>query len=152
LKKKLIGSQSDFEKKSIEVRIAQLTNGFALLKVGSQSLANRKRLKDKCDDATNAVRLALKHGTVKGGGLAFKEISDKLEDGNILKRPLLCVYEQIINSAPEGFIIPEWVRDPLQVLKVALVNACDVAGVFSSVSGIVVEENIKKCSCQTNED
>ncbi len=143
LKKKLEGSQSEFEKKAIETRIAQLTNGFALLKVGSTSLINRKRLKDKCDDAVNAVRLALKGGTVKGGGLAFKEISDKMEDGDILKRPLTCVYDQIMSTAPEGWTIPEWVRDPYIVLKTALDNACETAGVFSSINGLITSKDEK---------
>lgn len=145
LKLKLVGSQSEFEKKMIETRIAQLTNGFALLKVGAQSVTNRKRLKDKCDDAVSAVRLALKGGTVKGAGQAFKEISDQLEDGNILKKPLNCIYDQIISSAPEGWSPAEWVRDPYLVLKCALENACDVSSVFSSINGLVVEKDKKEC-------
>lgn len=146
LEKKKEGAYSDFDRRMTETRIAQLKSGFAILKVGSHSLANRKRLKDKCDDAVNAVRLALKGGTVKGAGQAFKEISDKLEEGNILKRPLTCVYDQIVGSAPEGWTIPEWVRDPYLVLKAALENACDVAATFSSINGQVVEENPKKCA------
>lgn len=150
LKKKLEGEKSDFGRRMLENRIAQLSNGFALLKVGSQSITNRKRLKDKCDDAVNAVRLALKGGTVNGAGQAFKEISETLEEGNILKRPLLTVYDQIINSAPDGWAIPEWVRDPYLVLKTALDNACETASVFSSVSGIIVTKDKKEKS--NNED
>lgn len=145
LKKKLIGSQSDFEKRMIEERIAQLTNGFAILKVGSRSATNRKRLKDKCDDAVNAVRFALKGGTVKGGGLAFKEISDTMEEGDILKRPLTCVYDEIVNSAPEDFKIEEWVRDPFIVLKTALENACEFSIAFLSLNGIITTSNPKEC-------
>ncbi len=147
LKKKHTGSQSDFEKKMITSRIAQLTNGFALLKVGSRSVTDRKRLKDKCDDATQAVRHALKGGTVKGGGLAFKEISDKMDDSDILKRPLLCVYNQIIESSPDNFVIEDWVRDPYLVLKCALENACAFATTFASVNGIITTENPKDCKC-----
>jgi len=153
LKKKLAGEPSDFMKRMIETRIAQLSSGFALLKIGSQSLTNRKRLKDKADDAVNAVRLALKGGTVKGAGQAFKDISDAMPEDNILKRPLLCVYDQIISSAPEDWTIPEWVRDPYLVLKCALENACETAAVFCSINGQVVEENPLRCKCkQTNED
>lgn len=144
LHKELKGEKSEFAKKMLETRIAQLTNGFAILKVGSHSLANRKRLKDKADDAVQAVRLALKGGTVKGGGLCLKEISERLEEGNILKRPLLCVYEQIISSAPDDFVIEDWVRDPYLVLKCALENACETAAVFSSINGSICEENKSK--------
>lgn len=141
LKLKLKGAHSDFDRKMIESRIAQISNGFAILKVGSDTVVNRRRLKDKADDGVNAVRLALKGGTVKGGGLAFKEISEKLEEGNILKRPLNCIYEQIINSAPEGFVIEDWVRDPMLILKSALTNACDVAAVLTNVNGAITEKN-----------
>jgi len=143
LKKKLENEPSDFMKRLLEERIAQLTGGFAILKVGSRSVTERKRLKDKADDAVNAVRLALKGGTVKGGGLALKEISDKMEEDDILKRPLLCIYEQIMASAPEGFEIEPWVRDPYLVLKTALENACEFDISFISINGIVATKDKK---------
>lgn len=143
----LKASVSEFEKKAIQARISQLTNGFAILKVGAETDVERKRKKDKCDDATNAVRLALKGGTVKGGGLAFKEIADTMPQDSLLKKPLNCVYDQIMSSAPEGFVIPEWCRDPFLVLKAALINACSVAGTFCAIQGIVTAENEHKCKC-----
>lgn len=145
LKEKLKGEKSDFGKRMLGERIAQLSNGFAILKVGSYSVTNRKRLKDKCDDAVSAVRLARKGGTVPGAGLAFLQISDSLPEGDILKRPLLCIYTQIITSAPEDWVIPDWVRDPFLVLKCGLENACDFAGTFATVNGIITEENKPKC-------
>ena len=54
--------------------------------------------------------MAWKGGTVKGGGLAFKEVSNKLPEESLLKRPLQVIYNQIMQSAPEGFVIEEWVR------------------------------------------
>lgn len=151
LKLKLAGEGSDFMKKMLESRIAQLTNGFAILKVGSQSVTDRKRLKDKCDDAVNAVRLALKGGTIKGAGIALKEASDALDDTNILKRPITCVYDQITGSAPDGWEIPEWVRDPYLVIKCALDNACATAATFSSINGIITSKD-KKESKQSDDE
>jgi chaperonin GroEL len=144
LKKQQLSEQSDFMKKATEIRIAQLTNGFALLKVGSSSITDRQRLKDKCDDAVNAVRLALKGGVVKGAGLAFKEISDKMEEGDILKRPLLCVYNQIVSSAPEDFVIEDWVKDPMLILKTVLEKTCGFCATFASINAIAAEENKPK--------
>ena len=144
LKKKLSGSQSEFEKKNLETRIAQFTNGFAILKVGAQSTVNRKRIKDKCDDAVNAVRLALKGGTVRGAGIALKEVSESLDDTNILKRPICVIHDQIMSSAPEGWEVEDWVRDPYLVIECALTNACDVASTLIRTNIIVAEENKKK--------
>lgn len=144
LTKRLSNEPSDFMKRMIEERIAQLTGGFAILKVGSRSVTERKRLKDKADDAVNAVRLALKGGTVKGGGLAFKEISDKMEDEDILKRPLTVVYDQIMSSAPEGFVIADWVRDPYLVLKTALENAAEFDIPFLSINIIATTKDKKE--------
>jgi len=152
LKKKLEGEKSPFLHKMIEDRIAQLTNGFAILKVGSMSETDRTRLKDKCDDAVNAVRLALKGGVVKGAGLAFKEISDKMEDGDILKRPLLCVYNQIMTSAPEGFEVEEWVKDPMLLLKTILEKTCAFCPTFASINAVVTEANPEKCHCNLKQE
>lgn len=145
LREKLKGEGSDFLKKMIESRIAQLTTGFAILKVGSYSINDRKRLKDKCDDAVNAVRFALKGGTIRGAGIALKEVADKMEDGSILKRPISTIYEQIIGSAPEGWEVPEWVRDPFLVIKCALEYSCSFAGTFATINSIDTTKDKKEC-------
>lgn len=152
IKAQLAGEKSEFQKNFLRSRISQLTSGFALLKVGAESVVERGRLKDKCDDAVNAVRLALKGGTVKGAGLAFKEISEKLPEDNILKRPLLVVHDQIMSSAPEDFVVEDWVRDPFLVLKSALTNACDVAGTFATINSIITTKNPHECKCGTSNE
>lgn len=144
LEEKLNGNQvSDFEKKGILARIAQFQGGFAILKVGAETPFQRKYLKDKADDCVNSVRLAMQEGTVKGAGLAFKEISEQLEEEDILKRPLMAVYNQIMSSAPEGFEIEEWVRDPYLTLVSALTNACSVAGQFGTINVVITSKDKK---------
>lgn len=151
LEKKYTGEGSDFHKNMIRDRIAQLTSGFAILKVGALSVFDRKRLKDKCDDAVHSVRLALKGGTVPGAGIAFKEISESLPEGDILKRPIRVIYDSIVSSAPEDWVIQDWVRDPFITLKTALTHVCDFVGVYASTGGIITEENPKK-KCNHEED
>lgn len=148
LQKYVEGEKSDFYKKMLLERIAQLTSGFAILKVGATSIADRQRLKDKCDDAVNTVRNNLKYGTVKGAGLAWKEISDTLEEGNILKRPLLCVYEQIQSTAPEDWEIPEWVRDSYWGLKAVIERTCAFVPTFISINSIATKSNPRECKCE----
>lgn len=149
LQEKANGSAvSDFEKKALQARIAQFQGGFAILKVGAETVFERQYLKDKAEDAVNSVRIALQGGTVKGGGLAFKEISDSLSDDDILKRPLLCIHNQIMTSAPEDFVIEDWVRDPFLTLVSALTNACSVAGQFCSINTVITTKDKK----EKNED
>lgn len=143
LKEQLKGSGSDFEKKALTSRIAQLEHGFAVVKVGAESETERKRVFDKVEDAVNAVRAALQEGTVKGAGLAFKEIADELPDDYILKRPLLAIHEQILSNAPVDFVIEDWVRDPVKVLKVALEQAVSVAGNLATVYSVTVTKKQK---------
>ncbi len=152
LTQKLKGEPSEFYKRMIEARIAQLTHGYAILKVGSLSVTDRKRLKDKADDSVRAVQLALKGGTVKGAGQALKEIGEQLTEDNILKRPLSVIHDQIMLSAPEDYVIGDWVRDPFLVLKCGLENACAFAGTFSTINGIITEENKPKCNCAINQN
>jgi chaperonin GroEL len=147
LKEKLKGEPSEFAKKAYEARIAQLENGFAIIKVGATSDQQRKYLKDKCDDAVNAVRSAYQEGVVDGGGLAYKQVSEELPEGYILKRPLLSLYNQIMENAPEGYVIEPWVKDPLKVLRVALERACSVASTFATVNIVICNENMPKCKC-----
>ena len=134
----ITGEKSFFAKRQLEERIAQLKGGFALLKIGGYVLDDRKRQKDKADDAVVSVRMALKGGTVKGAGLAFKEIAEKMDDKSLLKKPLQAIYNQIISTAPEGFVIEDWVRDPYLTLETALINACESALSFARINGSVV--------------
>lgn len=143
LEAKLLAEQSDFGKRMLRERIAQLKSGFAILKVGAETVVERKRLKDKCDDAVFSVRLALKGGTIAGGGVALLEVSNSLSEDNILKRPIRAIYDQIIASAPIGWIVPEWVRDPYITITTALTNACSVAGVLCNVNGVITTKDKK---------
>lgn len=140
LKEKAKGSVSDFEKRNLDRRIAQLQSGFALVKVGSSSEMEKNRLFDKCEDAVNAVRVALQEGTVKGGGLAFKEISESLPETYLLKVPLMTIYNQIKRTAPSDWVVEDWVRDPVKVLRVALTNACIAASSFATAGGVITAE------------
>ncbi len=143
LKDKLVGSPSDFEKKNLAARIAQLENGFSVVHVGAPSETERKRVFDKVEDACNAVRAAYQEGTVPGAGIAFKDIADAFPDTYLLKDPLRSVHEQIMANAPSDFVVEDWVRDPVKVLRTALEQACSVAGDLATVSVVAANKRIK---------
>lgn len=140
LKLQLEGSQSEFEKRNLRERIAQLGNGFGIIKVGSNSDLERKRLYDKAEDAVGAVRWALKTGTVPGAGLALKQIGEELPQGYLLKPVLGCIHKQIMSLAPTGFVIEDWVRDPVEVMVVMVEHACDDAVAFVTAGGAIASE------------
>lgn len=131
LNKAHAASESDFEKKHILGRIAQLECGFGIVKIGGP-IAKRKYLMDKAVDAVNSVRNAYQEGVIPGAGIGLVQISDQLPSDSILKPALRAVHEQIILSAPKDFVVPAWVVDSVKVIRIALEEACAVAGVFST--------------------
>lgn len=145
LEQKRQGTGSEFERRNLSTRIAQLTNGFALLKIGAISETERKYLKDKADDAVNAVRAAFQEGIVKGGGLALYEISEELPEESILKNAIKAPHLEIKANIGEDFNVPEQVVDAVKVLRVALEKACSVAGILATAGGAVVTKKKKEC-------
>lgn len=146
LKKKLDGELSDFERRLVEGRIAQLKNGFAVVRVGANSETERKYKKDKVDDAVNAVRAALQEGVVPGAGVALKTIAESLPEDYLLKQAITAPYDQIMANAGEVFEVPEWVRDPVKVVRIALEKACSVASTLAT-SQIVVANKTERPGC-----
>lgn len=142
LEQQLAGSPSAFEKKMIEERMAQLKNGFALMKVTGTTLTERNYKKDKVDDCVNAVKAALQEGTVKGGGLALKEIGEKMPSDSLLRDALSAPYDQIQDNSG-GIEIGDDVRDPVKVTRIALEKAVSVATQLAT-AGVAVAEKRKK--------
>jgi chaperonin GroEL len=70
---------SEYEKDKLKERLAKLTGGVAVIRVGAGSEVELKEKKDRVDDALNATRAAVEEGVVAGGGLCFYELRDKLD-------------------------------------------------------------------------
>lgn len=143
LEQQLEGETSEFEIKNLRGRIAQLKNGFSIIKVGAISETERGYKKDKVDDAVNAVRAALQEGVVPGAGQALLSIAEGLPITYLLKEPLKTINEQIMSNAPPGTIIPEWVQDPVKVVRVALEKACSVASTLATTTIAIATEKPK---------
>ena len=63
--------ESDFEKEKLENRLAKLSGGVAVIKVGAESEVELKEKKDRVDDAILSTKAALEEGIVPGGGVAL---------------------------------------------------------------------------------
>ena len=78
LRKQLESTDSKFDKEKLEERIAKLTGGVAVIRVGAATETEMKYLKDKIEDAVNATKAAIAEGIVPGGGAALAKVGAKL--------------------------------------------------------------------------
>jgi chaperonin GroEL len=78
LKTQRENTDSKYDKEKIDERIAKLTGGVAVLRVGAATETEMKYLKDKIEDAVNATKAAIAEGIVPGGGATLAKVGDKL--------------------------------------------------------------------------
>lgn len=79
-------STSKFDKEKFEERIAKLSGGVAVIRVGAATETEMKYLKDKIDDAVKATKASIEEGIVPGGGAALVKVAKKLEGAADKKR------------------------------------------------------------------
>lgn len=79
IKKEKEAADSDFDKTKLQERLAKLSGGVAVIKVGAATEVEMKEKKDRIEDALNATRAATLEGVVPGGGLALALASDAFE-------------------------------------------------------------------------
>jgi chaperonin GroEL len=79
LKKQADATDSKFDKEKIQERVAKLSGGVAVIRVGAATETEMKYLKDKIEDAVNATKAAIAEGIVPGGGAALARVSDTLK-------------------------------------------------------------------------
>ena len=70
---------SKFDKEKLEERIAKLSGGVAVIRVGAATETEMKYLKDKIDDAVKATKASIEEGIVPGGGTALAKVSRMLD-------------------------------------------------------------------------
>jgi chaperonin GroEL len=101
---------SEYDKEKLQERLAKLTGGVAVIKVGAASEVQLKEKKDRIEDALNATRAAIEEGIVSGGGVALFDaaaVLEKLKTENedqkvgveILKKALRAPVRQIATNA-----------------------------------------------------
>jgi chaperonin GroEL len=118
LRQQIAKSTSDYDREKLEERLAKLSGGVAVIRVGAPSEAEMKSRKEALDDAINATKAAVAEGIVPGGGLALLRAIEPLEreeartDGDertglqILRKALEAPTRQIAeNSAVDGGVV-----------------------------------------------
>merc|ERR1712157_486608 len=80
IKASIESTKSDYEREKLQERLAKLSGGVAVIKVGGASVVEVNEKKDRFIDALNATRAAVEEGIVPGGGKALLYCSTKLTD------------------------------------------------------------------------
>ena len=79
LKNKLVEATSDFDKEKLQERLAKLSGGVGVIKVGAATEVEQKAKQHKLEDALHATRAAVEEGIVPGGGVALLRTLPALE-------------------------------------------------------------------------
>ena len=123
IKAQIKTTTSDYDKEKLQERLAKLSGGVAVIKVGAPSETEMKEKKDRVDDALCATRAAIEEGIVAGGGVAYiRSISalDKLKGENadeqtgiqIIRRAIEEPLRQIVfNAGKEGSVVVQKVLE-----------------------------------------
>ena len=118
IRREIEKTTSSYDKEKLEERLAKLSGGVAVIRVGAPTEAEMKSKKEALDDAISATKAAVAEGLVPGGGLALlrcieavakeeeKAIGDEKTGMQILKRALEAPARQIAeNSAVDGGVV-----------------------------------------------
>ncbi|WEG73692.1 chaperonin GroEL [Vagococcus intermedius] len=118
IRSQITETTSEFDREKLQERLAKLSGGVAVVKVGAATETELKELKLRIEDALNATRAAVEEGIVSGGGTALVNVSHKVaaleatgdeQTGiNIVLRALEEPVRQIANNAGlEGSVVAD---------------------------------------------
>ena len=118
IRKEMEDTSSDYDREKLEERLAKLSGGVAVIRVGAPSESEMKTKKEALDDAISSTKAAVAEGIVPGGGLALLRASravlteqancsgDERTGMQILQRALEAPTRQIAeNSAADGGVV-----------------------------------------------
>ncbi len=123
IKQQIESTTSDYDREKLQERLAKLSGGVAVLRIGAATEPEMKEKKARVEDALHATRAAIEEGIVPGGGVAFLRVLDSLEGVdtsnadqeigvNIVRRALEEPLRQIsANAGLEGSIVVQKVLE-----------------------------------------
>jgi chaperonin GroEL len=117
IKQQIEDTTSDYDREKLQERLAKLSGGVAVIKVGGATEVEVKEKKDRVDDALNATRAAVEEGILPGGGVALirsQKVLDQVKTANedqkvgvnIVRRAVQAPARQIAeNSGEDGAVV-----------------------------------------------
>ena len=130
LRKQIKVTDDSYEKEQLQDRIAKLSGGVAVIKVGAATETEMKDKKLRLEDAINATRAAVEEGTVPGGGTMFAHLSeslktwvklnlheDELIGGSILIKAITAPLRRIVENAGKNssIILEKIISEPFDI-------------------------------------
>ena len=175
IKAEIWRSDSDYDKEKLQERLAKLSGGVAVVKVGAATEIEMKEMKARIEDALHATRAAIEEGIVPGGGVALlrsiaslddvKVSGDEATGVQIVRRALQEPARKIAHNAGVdgsvvvkkilegkgsfGFnaqtceysdLVEDKVIDPAKVVRIAIENACSIAGLLLTTECVIAEK------------
>jgi len=172
-------SDSDYDKEKLQERLAKLSGGVAVVKVGAATEVEMKEMKARIEDALHATRAAIEEGIVPGGGVTLLRSIASLDDirtsgdettgVQIVRRALQEPARKIAHNAGVdgsvvvkkilegkgsfGFnaqtgefsdLVEDKVIDPAKVVRIAVENACSIAGLILTTECVVADKPKEK--------
>ncbi len=123
IRQQIENTTSDYDREKLQERLAKLSGGVAVLKIGAATEPEMKEKKARVEDALHATRAAIEEGIIAGGGVAYLRALDSLESLEaenedqkigiqIIRRALEEPLRQIVSNAGlEGSIVVQKVRE-----------------------------------------
>lgn len=123
IKAQIEKTTSDYDKEKLQERLAKLSGGVAVLKIGASTEMEMKEKKSRVEDALHATRAAVEEGIVAGGGVALVRainVLEKVQGSNldqttgikIIQKALEEPLRQIVNNAGiEGSVVLQKVKE-----------------------------------------
>jgi chaperonin GroEL len=179
IKAEIERSDSDYDKEKLQERLAKLSGGVAVVKVGAATEVEMKEMKARIEDALHATRAAIEEGIVPGGGVALlrsiaslddlKVTGDEATGVQIVRRALQEPARKIAHNAGAdgsvvvkkilegkgafGFnaqsgefsdLVEDKVIDPAKVVRIAVENACSIAGLILTTECVIADKPKEK--------
>ena len=123
IKAQIEKTTSDYDKEKLQERLAKLSGGVAVLKIGAATEVEMKEKKARVEDALHATRAAVEEGIVPGGGVALLRVTNKLDEVKtdnddqkigveIIRKSLEEPIRQIVDNAGiEGSVVVNKVKE-----------------------------------------
>lgn len=162
LKDEIEETTSEYVKSMLEDRLACLTGGIGVIRVGAYTDTEFNAKKYKFENAINATQAALQEGIVAGGGLALWNVANNIQE-SMFKNPLRKPFHQMVDNAGigiiNGVVVPDskdiginfktkelanmfeiGIIDPFKVVRLALESATAIASSLVSIETVIVNE------------